>query len=167
MPEPTVEQVLNIDKTQQPKQTPSALLTIIALFFLPPLGIFLAWREKSHHYIYAAYVGLLGLLTAGYGLFIYFFVYPKLLSVYQGLGQTVSQSNILFKVTLIILLSFVQLVGGYLSYRKATEIGHLNTTWLAFLTLLLAIVNFFIIPALIGSLIVSLILPLYQTTTVF
>ena len=163
MTEPTVEQVLSLDESKHPQRNPSAIPTILALFFLPPLGVFLAWKEKSHHHIYAIYVGILGVINLILGIWVYLVVYPELRILYEELEVTFNESTFTIQLTVAFLFGLLQIVIAYLAYRKAKTNHFLENTWLVSLTVLLA-VHYFIQPFLISSVITTIILPIYESS---
>ncbi len=139
MPEPTVEQVINIDKKLVAK--PSALGPIVAFFLLPPLGVYLLWKEKSFHRIFAVLTVLLGFLNLISAVPVAF------------LGQG---SNLIF---IIITISLLQVSGSFYFYRKAKKRGYLEETELTVLGLTVLLVDFVVIPLLFGFLFFQTIQP--------
>lgn len=140
MSEPTVEQVLNIDK-QITVSKPSALGPIVAFFFLPPLGVYLFSKEKSFHSVFATLILILGFANLFTTIPLFF------------IGQA---SNLIFIITTI---SLLQISGSFYFYRKAKSRGYLEVTELIVLALTVLVVDFVIIPLLFGFLFFQVLQP--------
>lgn len=144
MPEPTVEQVLNIDK--QPVQKPSVLGPIVAFFLLPPLGVYLLWKEKSFHSNLALLTMILGL---GYLLSI-----PALFLI----------SNEFLLIFTAFCISAVQVIYSFYLYRRVKRRGYLETSELTILAVFVLLVDILVLPLLLGWLVIEIIKPLFQQT---
>lgn len=145
MPEPTVEQVLNIDK--QPKvNKPSALGSLIAFFLIPPLGVWLLWKEKTFHTTFA------------------------LLTMILGFGYLLSSLSLFFLGTQFLLIftalciSAVQVIYSFYLYRRAKRKDYLETSELTILALFVLLVDILVIPALLSWLVIETIRPFFQQT---
>lgn len=142
MPEPTVEQVLNIGKEEIRK--PSPLIPVLAFIFLPPWGVYLLWKEKSFHAIFSILIFLLGLLN--------------LLSAVSLLFISQGFSTILIVTT----ISLLQMSGSFYFYRQAKSRGYLEVSELVVLATTALLVDFVIIPLLFGFLFFQVLQPYIQ-----
>lgn len=162
MPEPTVEQLMNMDKV--PVRKPSALVPIIAFFLLPPWGIYLLWKEKSFHVLFAilsAVFGVLNLLTC---LSTYAFISSSLGAIFSQLQINTGSINTL-PLFIGILLSAAQTAISYYLLQKSKTRGYLLSSELITLTVLVLAIDIVIIPILIGIVALNSALPLFQQYT--
>ncbi len=158
MPEPTVLQLMNMDKVSV--QKPSAIVPIFAFFFLPPLGVYLLWKEKSFHKVFALLSLILGIANTFSALSIYLTVIPKLGELHAQLNVT-NQTNPAY-IIIYGVLSLLQLVISFYFLSEAKKKSFLETWELATLAILTLLVDFVVLPLIIGTFVVNMILPIYQ-----
>ena len=158
MPEPTVEQLMNMDKV--PLRKPSAIVPIIAFLFLPPLGVYLLWKEKSFHRVFALLSLIFGIANTFSALSIYLAVIPKLGELYSELNLP-DQTNPAY-IIIYGVLSIGQVIVSFYFLSEAKKKSFLETWELATLAILTLLVDFVVLPLIIGTFVVNMILPIYQ-----
>ncbi len=161
MSEPTIDQVLNVDKNTA--KNPSSLVPIIAFFILPPLGVYLLWKERNFHKILALLSLVLGVANFLMALSINFAVVPKLANLYLELNIP-NQTNTNYMV-FYMAISLVQILISFYLWRRAKLKGFLKTWELVVLSVLTLLVDSLILPILMGVTAINSILPIYQLQT--
>lgn len=159
MPEPTVEQLMNMDKV--PVRKPSALGPIIAFFLMPPWGIYLLWKEKNFHSLFAllsAIFGVLNLLTCWS---MTTFVGSGLDAIFSQL-QFKSNSISTFPLFIGMFLSVVQIAASVYYWRKGKSRGQLLTFELITLTVFVLLIDIVVVPVLIGIVVFNAATPVIQ-----
>ncbi len=158
MPEPTVEQLMNLDKV--PEQKPSVIGPILAFFFLPPLGVYLLWKEKSFHRVFALLSLIFGIANLFSFSSIYLAAIPKLGELYSELNLP-DQTNPIY-IIIYGVLSLGQVLLSFYFYKVAKGKGFLESWELVTLAVLTLLVDFIVLPVIIGIVVVNMILPIYQ-----
>ncbi len=147
MPEPTVDQVLNASSASTIRK-PSGLAATVAFFLFPPLGVYLFWKVKTFHQLFAiltAFLGLLNVLMAAS----FYFSYPQMVDLGRQLNYSVAPN--VDKLALILLFfSLFQTVSCLVLAAEAKKMGYLNTVRLLYLVVML-LVDFIVIPLLLGA----------------
>lgn len=158
MPEPTVQQLMNMDKASV--QKPSATVPIFAFFFLPPLGVYLLWKEKSFHKVFALLSLILGIANTFSALSIYLAVIPKLGELYSELNLP-DQTNPAY-IIIYGVLSIGQVIVSFYFLNEAKKKSFLETWELVTLAILTLLVDFVVLPVIIAVVVLNIILPIYQ-----
>lgn len=158
MPEPTVEQLLN---NEQPQITnkPSAFVPLLIFCVFPPAGTYLLWKEKYFHKTFALLSLVLGISNTLTGLSI-ILTLPKFNFF---LGQSnISTNSDLSLIYVYLFVSVVQIFVSYFLWRKAKLDNFLSTTNLAILVSLTVLVDFLLIPILMGGFVLKTLWPVFQ-----
>jgi len=151
MADPTVEEVLNLSENQ-PTKKPSLMGPVVAFFLLPPLGVYLLWKEKTFHFAFAvlSVVAGVGALTALPSL--------SILSNYFALG---SQTNSFYFIILVSLTLVQIVVSAYFAYL-AKKNSYLENYQLNILAVFVLLVDLVISPILFGATLFKLFQSLFQ-----
>lgn len=157
MPEPTVEQLMTMDKISFRKS--SAVGPLVVFFLLPPLGVYLLWKEKAFHKTFAMLSLILGIANVFSGVSIYLSI-PKfgILLVDRGLTQSTDTTFVIF----YLIISIAQVVLSYFLWKNAKRRELLLTWELILLSIMTILVDFIILPLLIGGFILNTLLPIFQ-----
>lgn len=160
MPEPTVEEVLNIDASK-PIPKPSSVAAIVAFWLFAPIGVYLLWKEKTFHHTFA----LLTLILGVFNFLGYFSILFFLPTLHNLSGAMISNDQINYGVTFLILtICLIQILTSFLLRKSAKKKDFLNKLELTTLAAFVLLVDFIIIPLIFGVVIGNIILPFYQRT---
>ena len=159
--EPKSSNLVNQPMPEKQKQT-SVLLIVLALLVFFPIGLYLLWKEKRLHIWFPNLLIFLSILNFLPAVSVAVFVMPKITKLYQDFGVNYNNSSSLFLGFIVLALSLIEVVTGFILRKKVQPNGSLENKYI------FTCVAFFVTEFIpVGIFVSSVILPIYNLTSQF
>ncbi|MCG2691826.1 hypothetical protein L6272_03285, partial [Microgenomates group bacterium] len=107
----------------------SALFIIFWLLIFAPVGLYLLWKEKRLHIWFPNLLIVFGLFNVLPVFTMIFFVFPKMIRLYDEIGASYNKNTVIISATAILFISLLEIVTGFILRKKVKEEGFLKNLY--------------------------------------